>query len=214
MNLTSISGYAFMTKMPEKSIIKEPSIAFDKLDGDKVKGSVRMTFLEKDWENAAFIVRIAIGEAGKPKTHKIVFKHKVVPRKHIYATETNLTHGIMFSPHKLSISFNDSEIPNAASSIDSRAMTCIFDFFFRLVSDETETTGVYKEEKCVVCAEKPPVMMANSCKHLLMCEKCLQDFIRASDSHENFEKAPFTCPMCRTPVHHFLDATAEKIMKY
>jgi len=213
MNLTSISGYALMSKMPEASVIKEPAISFDKLKGDLVKGTVKTTFLTKDWEKASFVVKMAIGEPTTPKVHKVIFRFKVLSEKRMYASSTDITFGIMIVDQSLTISFNDGEIPTQPASEDASTIMIQFDFSFRLTKDTNEQANVFKEDQCAICAEKPAVMMSNPCKHMSMCAPCTHKFIEKSSLVED-DKATMICPMCRGPVMNFLEATKLKKLSY
>jgi hypothetical protein len=121
--------------------------------------------------------------------------------------------GAMIADQNLAVSFNDGEIPTQAASEDASTMMIQFDFSFRLTNDTNEKTGIFKEDQCAICTEKPAVMMSNPCKHMSMCTSCTHEFIKKS-SLVNDGKATMLCPMCRGSVMNFLESTSVKTLKY
>lgn len=60
---------------------------------------------------------------------------------------------------------------------------------------------IFKESKCVVCQDKPPDVIFESCNHQCVCKKCFDKLLRHA------KKYIASCPICRTeislPEHEF-----------
>ena len=88
--------------------------------------------------------------------------------------------------HRISIRFN---IPPRINPLPSRVGYQVPDLSLPppalppIIEEETPIEG---SEKCVICLDKKPSILFESCSHLCICHACLEAWV-----------GPFKCPICR-----------------
>jgi len=55
-----------------------------------------------------------------------------------------------------------------------------------------------EESLCKICYADLPVMINDVCGHLLMCERCVNDYRRSKKGNESMP-----CPVCKTIGKYF-----------